>query len=86
MTKLLPVGYFHIVFTIPQELNIIVSQNKELIYSILLKSAANTIMELAKDPKYLGAQMGVTSVLHTWGQNLSFHPHVHCIVPGGGVI
>jgi hypothetical protein len=85
MTKLLPVPYFHIVFTIPNELNTIVFQNQELIYSILIKSAGETIMELAKDNKYLGAAVGVTSVLHTWGQNLSFHPHVHCIVPGGGL-
>lgn len=85
LAKLLPVPYSHVVFTIPQELNIIALQNQELIYSILIKSAGNTITELAKDPKYLGANTGVTSVLHTWGQNLSFHPHVHCIVPGGGL-
>lgn len=85
MAKLLPVGYFHIVFTLPQELNPLVLQNQELLYSILLRSAGHTIIELAKDPKFLGATTGVTSVLHTWGQNLSFHPHVHCIVPGGGL-
>jgi len=85
LTKLLPVGYFHVVFTLPQELNPIIYQNQKLLYSILIKSASDTIVELARDPKFLGAQTGVTSVLHTWGQNLAFHPHVHCIVPGGGL-
>lgn len=85
LSKLLPVGYFHVVFTLPQELNSIVFQNQDILYSILLKSAGDTIIELAKDPKFLGAQTGVTAVLHTWGQNLSFHPHVHCLVPGGGL-
>lgn len=85
MSKLLPVGYFHVVFTIPQELNTLVLQNQKLLYSLLIKSAGHTLMELAKDPKYLGATIGATTVLHTWGQNLSFHPHVHCIVPGGGL-
>ena len=75
MSKLLPVGYFHTVFTIPQELNILVLQNQRLLYSLLIKSAGHTLMELAKDPKFLGATIGITSVLHTWGQNLSFHPH-----------
>ena len=85
MSKLLPVGYFHLVFTIPQELNTLVLQNQKLLYSLLLQSSGHTLIELAKDPKFLGAQIGVTSVLHTWGQNLSLHPHVHCIVPGGGL-
>lgn len=85
LKKLLPVGYFHVVFTIPQELNQLVLQNQKLMYSLLMKAAGDTITELAKDPKYLGAQTGVTAVLHTWGQNLSFHPHVHCMVPGGGL-
>ncbi len=74
-------GYFY--FTI--QLNTALYQNQKLLYSILLKSAGDTIIELAKDANYLGAQTGVTTVLHTWGQNLSFHPHVHCIVPGGGL-
>ena len=85
MSKLLPAQYFHVVFTLPQELNTIVFQNQKLLYSILLKSAGDTITELAKDPKFLGAQTGVTTVLHTWGQNLSFHPNVNCIVPGDGL-
>ena len=85
MSKLLPVGYFHLVFTLPQELNPLVFQNQKLLYSLLLQAAGHTLIELAKDPKFLGATIGLTSVLHTWGQNLSFHPHVHCIVPGGGL-
>ena len=76
MSKLLPIGYFHVVFTIPQELNTLVLQNQKLLYSILIKSAGHTLLKLARDPKYLGATIGATSVLHTWGQNLSFHPHV----------
>ena len=67
LTKLLPVSYFHVVFTIPQELNAVVLQNQGLLYSILMKSAGDTLIELAKDPKYLGALTGVTAVLHTWG-------------------
>jgi len=85
LNKLLPVGYFHVVFTLPQELNSLIYQNQKLLYSILIKSAADTIVELARNPKFLGAQTGVTAILHTWGQNLTFHPHVHCIVPGGGL-
>jgi len=85
MSKLLPVGYFHLVFTLPHELNTLMLQNQSLLYSILLKSAGDTIKELASNPKHLGAQIGATVVLHTWGQNLSYHPHVHCIVPGGGL-
>jgi hypothetical protein len=85
LSKLLPIGYFHVVFTLPKELNSLIFHNQRLMYAILLKSAGDTLVELAKDSKFLGAQTGVTSVLHTWGQNLSFHPHVHCIVPGGGL-
>jgi len=75
MSKLLPVGYFHVVFTIPQELNTLVFHNQELLYALLIRSAGHTLMELARDPEHLGATIGVTSVLHTWGQNLCFHPH-----------
>ena len=85
LAKLLPVGYFHVVFTLPHELNLIILQNQPLLYDILIKTATSTLLELAADKKYLGAQIGITSVLHTWGQNLSFHPHLHCIVPGGGL-
>jgi len=82
---LLNVGYFHVVFTIPDTLNPVAYQNQEVVYKILFKAAAETLAELSSDKKYLGAQIGITEVLHTWGQNLMFHPHVHCIVPGGGL-
>jgi hypothetical protein len=85
LSKLLPVSYFHIVFTLPHGLNSIIWQNQALLYDILIRSAADSLKELAADKKYLGAQIGITAVLHTWGQNLSFHPHLHCIVPGGGL-
>lgn len=82
---LLCVQYFHVVFTIPDIINPIALNNQEVIYSILFKSAAQSIIDLSQDKKYLGAQTGFTSVLHTWGQNLMHHPHIHCIVPGGGL-
>ena len=82
---LLNVGYFHVVFTIPDTINPIAYQNQELVYNILLKAAAETLSDLSADKKYLGAQIGFTEILHTWGQNLMHHPHVHCIVPGGGL-
>ena len=82
---LLDVRYFHVVFTIPDTLNPIVFQNQKILYSILFKSVAETLQELAANKKYLGARLGFTSVLHTWGQNLMHHPHIHCIVPGGGL-
>jgi hypothetical protein len=82
---LLDVRYFHVVFTIPDTLNPIVFQNQKVLYSILFRSVAETLQELAANKKYLGARLGFTSVLHTWGQNLMHHPHIHCIVPGGGL-
>jgi hypothetical protein len=82
---LLNVGYFHVVFTIPDDLNPVAYQNQAVVYKILFKAAAETLTELASDKKYLGAQIGITAVLHTWGQNLMHHPHIHCIVPGGGL-
>lgn len=82
---LLNVRYFHVVFTIPDTLNGIVFQNQKVLYSILFKSVSETLLELAADKKYLGAKLGFTSILHTWGQNLMLHPHIHCIVPGGGL-
>jgi hypothetical protein len=84
-SELLPVPYFHTVFTVPHELNPLFLANPKIMYSLLFKAASETLSKLALDPKFLGAQTGVTMVLHTWGQNLSFHPHVHCIVPGGGL-
>lgn len=82
---LLNVGYFHVVFTIPDTLNPLAYQNQRVVYDILFKAAAETLTELAADKKYLGAQIGFSSILHTWGQNLLHHPHIHCIVPGGGL-
>jgi hypothetical protein len=84
-TELLPVPYFHVVFTIPSELNSFVLRNKEVSYALFFKAASETLLELAKDPRLLGAQTGFISILHTWGQNLLDHPHLHCIVPGGGL-
>lgn len=83
--NLLGCPYFHIVFTVPSELNMIFYQNQRQMYSLLFKAASETLLELCADKKYLGAKPGITAVLHTWGQNLSYHPHLHCIVTGGGL-
>lgn len=83
--NLLNVGHFHVVFTIPYELNPVMYQNQEAMYSLFFKTVSETLLELGTDKKYLGAKLGVTAVLHTWGQNLLYHPHIHCIVPGGGL-
>ena len=82
---LLPVEYFHVVFTIPSELNALVLLNRKVMYDLLFCSVSETLMELANDRKHLGAKPGVICILHTWGQNLMEHPHVHCIVTGGGL-
>ena len=84
-TELLPVPYFHLVFTMPAPIAGIALQNKAIVYDILFRAAAEAVRTLAADPKYLGVAFGMTAVLHTWGQNLFHHPHVHCIVPGGGL-
>jgi hypothetical protein len=83
--ELLPVSYFHVVFTLPAPIADIAYQNKAVIYGILFKAAAETLITIAADPKHLGARIGFTAVLHTWGSALTHHPHVHCIVPGGGI-
>ena len=83
--ELLPVPYFHVVFTLPTELRAIAYQNKAKVYGLLFKATAETLTTIAADPKHLGADIGVTAVLHTWGQKLDHHPHLHCIVPGGGI-
>jgi hypothetical protein len=83
--ELLPVPYFHIVFTLPAALRPIAYQNKAKVYGLLFSAAAEALTTIAADPKHLGANIGVTAVLHTWGSNLDHHPHVHCIVPGGGI-
>ena len=81
----LNVNYFHVVFTIPNELNVLCLIDPKFMYKALFDVSAETIKELSKDKKYLGTKIGFTSVLHTWGQNLSLHPHIHMIVPGGGI-
>jgi hypothetical protein len=83
--ELLPVPYFHVVFTLPAAIGAIAYQNKAKVYGLLFKAAAETLTTIAADPKHLGAEIGLTAVLHTWGQSLDHHPHVHCIAPGGGV-
>jgi hypothetical protein len=83
--ELLAVPYFHVVFTLPAAIGAIAYQNKAKVYGLLFSVAAKALTTIAADPKHLGAQLGVTAVLHTWGQNLDHHPHVHCIVPGGGI-
>jgi len=82
--ELLPVPYFHVVFTLPAAVAEIAFQNKETVYAILFRTAAETLRTIAADPTHLGAEIGLLAVLHTWGQNLQHHPHVHCVVPGGG--
>ena len=83
--ELLPVGYFHVVFTLPGRIADIAYQNKAVIYDLLFKASAETMLTIATDPKHLGAHIGITAVLHTWGSALTHHPHVHMIVPGGGI-
>jgi hypothetical protein len=83
--ELLPVPYFHVVFTVPAPIAEIAFQNKAAVYAILFRTAAETLITIAADPRHLGAQIGVTAVLHSWGQTLHHHPHVHCVVPGGGL-
>jgi Transposase zinc-binding domain/Putative transposase len=82
--ELLPVPYFHVVYTLPSQLRDIAYQNKRVVYNLLMKAAAETTLAIASDPKRLGARIGVTAVLHTWGSALTHHPHVHMIVPGEG--
>jgi hypothetical protein len=83
--ELLPVEYFHVVFTLPQLLAPLALQNQRLVYGLLFRAAAETLLQIAADPRHLGARLGFLAVLHTWGQNLYHHPHLHCVVPGGGI-
>ena len=83
--ELLPVPYFHVVFTLPAEVADIAFYNQELVYGMLFRAAAQTLLAIARDPQHLGAEIGFFAILHTWGQNLLFHPHLHCVVPGGGL-
>jgi hypothetical protein len=82
---LLPIEYFHLVFTLPHALNALVRVNQRRLYALLFRAAAATLQCFARDPRHLGAELGVTAVLHTWGQNLSQHIHIHCVVTGGGL-
>ncbi|WP_300535629.1 IS91 family transposase [Sphingosinicella sp.] len=82
---LLPVGYFHVVFTLPAEIADIAFQNKAALYDLLFRAASETMLTIAADPQHLGARIGITAVLHTWGSAMTHHPHVHMIVPGGGI-
>ncbi len=84
-SELLPVAYFHVVFTLPQEIGSLALQNAREVYRILFRAASETLLTIAADPKRLGAAIGFLAVLHTWGQNLHLHPHLHCVVPGGGI-
>jgi hypothetical protein len=83
-SELLEVPYFHVVFTVPKEIAAIAFQNKKVVYGILFRVTAETLTTIAADPEHLGAEIGFFAVLHSWGQNLQFHPHLHCVVPGGG--
>ena len=83
--ELLPTGYLHVVFTLPHRLAPLVLQNKKVLYGLLLRTSAETLLEVARDPRHLGAEIGFFSVLHTWSQKLNLHPHVHCVVPAGGL-
>jgi len=85
MEEMLPTPYYHIIFTIPSELNPVVLQNQKVMFNILFHASAETLQELAADQKYLGAEIGFMSVLHTWGQNMIDHPHIHVMIPGGGL-
>jgi hypothetical protein len=85
LADLLPVPYFHVVFTLPEQLAALALQNKRVVYHILFSTVAETLRTIAADPKHLGAEIGFLAVLHTWGQTLRHHPHLHCVVPGGGL-
>jgi len=83
--ELLPVEYFHVVFTVPEEIAQLAFYNQKVIYDILFRTTSETLLTIARDPQHLGAEIGFFAILHAWGQNLHFHPHLHCVVPGGGI-
>jgi hypothetical protein len=83
--ELLPMSYFHVVFTMPHELNMLALKNQRIIYNLLFKASKAAAIEVAADPRHLGAAIGMLSILHTWGQNLLHHPHIHCVIPAGGI-
>lgn len=84
-TEILPVPYFHVVFTVPEQITRIALGNQKVVYEILFRSISQTLQKIASEPKHLGGQIGFLAILHTWGQNLDFHPHIHCVVPGGAL-
>ncbi|MEO7309726.1 MAG: transposase [Chitinophagaceae bacterium] len=84
--ELLPIGYFHVVFTLPHELNPIIMGNRKILFKLLFQASAATLLSFGDNELHLGARPGIISVLHTWGQDMSFHPHIHCIVSGGGIV
>jgi len=83
--EVLDTRYFHVVFTLPHELHPLILQNQAALYNLLFRSVADTLLEVAANPEHLGAEIGFFGILHTWGQNLLFHPHIHCVIPGGGL-
>jgi Putative transposase/Transposase zinc-binding domain len=83
--ELLPIEYFHLVFTLPEQLSALALQNKRVIYDLLFRATSETLLEIAADPQHLGARIGFFAVLHSWGQTMQFHPHLHCVIPGGGL-
>src|SRR6202051_458313 len=83
--ELLPTPYVHVVFSLPRELGPLALQNKKVVYDLLFRTSAKTLLEVARDPKHLGAEIGFFSVLHTWNQKVGLHPHVHCVIPAGGL-
>ncbi len=83
--ELLPVAYVHVIFTLPHQLSPLALQNKKVLYDLLFRASAETLLAVARDPRQLGAEIGFLSVLHTWGQNLLAHPHLHCVIPAGGL-
>ena len=83
--ELLATSYFHVVFTVPHELNVLALDNPRMFYDLLFTASTQTLLKVARDPKHLGAEIGVISILHTWGQNLLLHPHIHCAIPAGGL-
>ena len=83
--ELLATPYFHVVFSLPHQLNALIRQNEVELYNLLFRAVAETLVEVAANPEHLGAEIGFFGILHTWGQNLLFHPHIHCVVPSGGL-
>ena len=83
--ELLGLSYFHVVFTLPHEFNRLCQRNPAVLYNLLFRATAETLLEVAADPKHLGADIGFLAILHTWGQNLLLHPHIHCLIPAGGL-